>query len=687
MRFSNARGVRTILGCVLAVAVCGCGSSGGGKAGTDAAAGGTIPDAAGGGMADAAGGTIPDAGPDARPDAGPTIPAGCNPVGGEWDCLFPFPSDVYLVDDATQPTGRRLEIPPEAQIADADGAKLDMLALHPADGFSTISQIMALVPADIAPGQLVTLDGDYTVSLRPESRTVLIEADTGARVLHIAEADPRALDPARRAVMIRPQVRLKEHTRYIVGIRRLNDVAGADIAPPPSFVALRAGAGAPAALQARYDADIFPALATAGAPREGLLLAWDFTTRSDEQTTRDMLDVRRMTMEALSATPPVVKDVVVQNDVSDKIATRLDGTIQVPLFMETPNAGALLHRGPDGRVAQNGTANVPFLLLIPRSVAAHPEQAHRFLQFGHGFFGLRQEIADNFVFEFADRAQMVVAAVDWWGMSAPDSADVIGEIINDPPQSLRFVDRLPQGMANFIALSYAAKTSLHDAPETQIGGQATWDPAELYFYGISQGGILGGTYLALAPNISRGVLSVGGGGFAMLMDRSRPFVPFLNVIAVRYPDALDQQKFVALSQLTLDRIDPMQYAPHLITDLYPGSPPSRRVLMQIGVGDAQVPNLGEHTLVRSIGIPLLQPSVRQIPGVETVDGPTDGSALEEFSFGIAEPLPGTYATPAEVGNGAHEGVRRSDAGQRQIDTFFHPDGRIEHTCDGVCDPE
>jgi hypothetical protein len=35
----------------------------------------------------------------------------------------------------------------------------------------------------------------------------------------------------------------------------------------------------------------------------------------------------------------------------------------------------------------------------------------------------------------------------------------------------------------------------------------------------------------------------------------------------------------------------------------------------------------------------------------------------------------------------HEGIRRLDAAQEQIDLFLRPDGRVMATCDGACDPD
>ena len=37
------------------------------------------------------------------------LPAGCNPLMGGIDCFLPYPSDVYLVDDASLPSGKRVE--------------------------------------------------------------------------------------------------------------------------------------------------------------------------------------------------------------------------------------------------------------------------------------------------------------------------------------------------------------------------------------------------------------------------------------------------------------------------------------------------------------------------------------------------------------------------------------------------
>ena len=171
-----------------------------------------------------------------------------------------------------------------------------------------------------------------------------------------------------------------------------------------------------------------------------------------------------------------------------------------------------------------------------------------------------------------------------------------------------------------------------------------------------------------------------------MMFRSISFVQFLDFVESYIPDPLDMQKWATLSQTTFDRIDPITYAHHVFSDTYPHSPTSRRILVQMGIGDALVPNLTTHLHARALGLSHLKPAPREIPAIEKTDSPCDGSALVEFDFGI-DPLPGIFAAPPEGNNEVHRGVRKLDAAIRQIDLFFQPDGRIFHTCDGICDPE
>src|SRR5690606_7284575 len=133
------------------------------------------------------------------------VPAGCNPLAFEHDCLLPYPSDFYLAGSGAE---RRVTVPASALPVDANGATIDFLAHHPADGFSVGNQILVLFPQGVDDTDLVGAGSDLNDSLAPSSPTILLEADTGRRVLHLAEVDPRAKDPARQTLVIRPLERL-----------------------------------------------------------------------------------------------------------------------------------------------------------------------------------------------------------------------------------------------------------------------------------------------------------------------------------------------------------------------------------------------------------------------------------------------------------------------------------------------
>ncbi|MBL9022380.1 MAG: hypothetical protein JNL21_09270 [Myxococcales bacterium] len=622
-----------------------------------------------------------------------TIPEGCNPLFAQaadettgvisGDCLLPFPSDFFRTTDGGAPS---VVVPEPAQIR-FEEVPVDFLSFHRPDGFSVGTPILAVLPAPIDPAPLVFWTGDIARSTTAASPTLLVDADTGQAVPHFAEVDPRAsLVPDRQALIIRPLDRLEPGHRYVVGLRGLTKADGTVMDVPAGFASLRDDGGSrhPAlqALSQRYEGDVFPVLEAAGVPRGELLLAWDFTTRSEAYATTDLLGVRDdLLARAASLPPPVV--VSEEIDPSPHVARRIEMTMTVPLYVDSAKPGAKLV-GPAGQ--SSGTAEVPITVWIPPSVEDRMpgDPPARLLQFGHGFFGDRSE-CDDFPAQLADEEGFVVVAADWWGMSKDDRGVVLDKLVSDPANTLLFTERLHQGMANFLALAYHAQSTMLALPQLQIGGEPAYDPSAVYFYGISMGHILGGTYVALSPSVERAVLGVGGANFSLMMFRASPFSAFLALISLGNDDPLDQQKFAALAQPAFDRVDPLTYAPYVIRSPLPGAPQDRRVLLHAGIADASVPNLATFFHARVLGVPVLEGASSLVPlGLPTTAAPADGSAFTIFDFGLA---PHVEATPPLEGNDVHDTVRRLAASKAQVSAFLRPDGEIEQTCSGVCDPE
>ncbi|MFN3202912.1 MAG: hypothetical protein ACE366_31255 [Bradymonadia bacterium] len=639
---------------------------------------------------------------DASPPDDWAPPEGCNPLAPEHHCLLPWPSDHWR--QVTE-TGGEIRISDEATLVTDDGTLGDFDRRRAIDGFSPNGPIITVWPRAVDPEAIVFHDDDIGRTLGGDSPTLIFEADTGAPVPHFAELDPRAtaegLGPESQALLMRPMVPLKSQTRYIVAIRGLTDVEGELMPVGEGFKRLadpEANVPALGAEPQRFAEEIIAPLQSAGVEVEALQLAWDFTVRDMDRVRHDMLTGVELALGAIAVDPPEVMITEVTTPEpddrhSETIAFQIEGMITAPLILEgNGGPGSLLRRGADGEVVVEGVVQVPFTALVPFSVVERIEGGGEpvpLMQFGHGFFGGRDEIARNFVHEFVADAEMVAIAVDWWGMSLPDGARVLAGLARDPTGAFDFVERVHQGMVNQIALSKARiALSEEDAFTVTVGDaqRPILDPEHIYFYGISQGHILGGTLAALAPDYERVALSVGGGPFTFMMFRAWPFIAFLQLIEGGFPDPLDQQIFAAQSQWIFDLIDPMTYAP-LVLDTPPSwAPAERRVLLHAGLWDTHVTPLATEQHARTLGVPQIMPSTRVTYGLEGVMPPHEGSGFMLFDFKLEPPFPGYTAIPPTEGGPVHGDVRQLPSSQLQVRRFFEA-GVIEGVCEGPCDPE
>jgi hypothetical protein len=476
------------------------------------------------------------------PTAPLNVPEGCNPIAFEHDCMLPYPSDLYR-------GGETVQLPQATWMTTSKDLAVDPHALSVEDGFSPGSQILVSFSQAIDEGALIGWDDDFAESLGDTSPTVLLDADTGERVMHFAETDPRAVDDVERALLIRPVTRLENGHRYVVAIRGLRSADGEPLATPMGFSRLRDGtaeASALTALAERYEGDVFAPLEAAGVARGELQLAWDFTVRSRNDAMTDMLAVREQTLAALDSADPEVTVVSFEDAPDAFAARRIEATLSVPRFLQDSEPMAQLLRDADDQVASDGTFDVPFTIWIPNSVAnlGPNDPPPRIVQFSHGFFGGRVEV-DSFVIQLADERGFVVVATDWWGLSNADRLPLTDMLVTDIARTLQTTDRVHQAMANQLALTRAAMTTLPSLSEMMIA--PAYDASEVYLYGISMGHILGTTLLSLSPDIERAAVNVGGANFSMIMFRARPFLAFLAILNGVLPNALDQQKYTVLS--------------------------------------------------------------------------------------------------------------------------------------------
>ena len=551
-------------------------------------------------------------------------------------------------------------------------------------------------------------------SLLPPSPTVIINAATGERLPHWVDLDEyvvqaklrvdaeerrpnftinRDIDELRQeqALMLRPAVRPEDATRYIVAIRNVVDSEGNTLAPSPGFLALRDGTPSDDPIiesrRAHFE-EIFATLEEQGIARGDLQIAWDFTTASRENNTRAMLHIRD---DALANAPDGVPYSIElkTESVIDGIACRLEVTFDMPLYMTKGETGGLLNLGEDGLPTQNGSYPYAAALIIPMSAQT---EAAPLVAFGHGQLGAKEQVL-GFQPIAADQ-NFAAFGLDFKGFASDDVVTVAAALTGDLATFRAVPERMHQGFLNFLmamrTLSVAAdggpSTPLNQALNTHCGGAAI-DGSKRYYFGGSQGGILGASLMALSTDIERGLLAVPGQSYNLLLNRSVNFDPYAAPIYTNYNwNALDMQLNLALVQGLWDRAEPTGYSKYIRTNLLPGTPP-HEVLIQVSKADHQVTNLGAHIMARTIGgVVNLAPVIRNVWGLDVVSGAHTGSAMIEVDFGNPDP---------PITNIPHWGDEMRDPHGRATElrnigdslSRFYATGVAENLCSGPCDED
>jgi hypothetical protein len=207
------------------------------------------------------------------------------------------------------------------------------------------------------------------------------------------------------------------------------------------------------------------------------------------------------------------------------------------------------------------------------------------------------------------------------------------------------------------------------------------DPARRHYLGISQGGIFGGTFMAITTEIERGVLDVPGQPYNLLLNRSVDFDVYLSLLQLGYTDPRDIQMVLAVTQMLWDHAEPTGYTRRIESNPFPGTP-AHTVLIRAAIGDHQVTTLGAHIMARAVGAEHLDTGIREIWGLDPVSDQHDASTYVEYDFGLPEiPLENV---PFDECDDPHGKLRSLPEARAQLDTFFRT-GVVENTCtDGVC---
>ncbi len=663
-----------------------------------------------------------------------TSPAGinCQPYAKK-PCLVPFPNNLFTSKDKKTETGRRLDLPQKAMPSGNNG-RIDVGPYDMNDGFDPGSTIIVRIPRMDTPAAYDKTKpvpqnniGQY---LKKSAPVVLIDAKTGKRQPIWTELDSTSPSTDTTTLLIHPAKLLAEGHTFIVALRKMKKASGKELKAPKWFERLRDGRNLPKRERgdkSRYKSIFKTLRKKAHIKRSSLYEAWDYTVASRKSLTTTMLSIRDDAFKDLGDTnlsdgdvagdaPAFAVTDVTTTGLAPGIAREVQGTFTAPCYLDSANCalgGKFSYSGGTyPHPHQNGTTTVHFSCAIPTSADTTPGRG---MVYGHGLFGEDTQAVDNGggegVSPLDANYNFVSCGTEFWGLAddssgAPGTESDLGYdlgVLGDLSQFPTIGDRFQQAYVNQLLLGRLMRSpdGFVDDDNFQNGSnQPVIDTSQLYYYGNSQGGIQGGGYTALSPDISRSVLGVPGLDYGgLLLQRSSDFAPFEPIIQASYTDHSQYSLILDLLQQLWDKGEAEAYAQHMTNKPLPNTP-SHKVLMHVAYGDHQVSMYSAMVEARTIGARGYEPNGTALdPARSAHDGnlfygikpissfPFGGSGVAIWDDGPgAVPEPPYGNVPPTTGPDPHSHPRKTAAAQLQIATFLNnATGTITDQCgDAPC---
>ena len=612
----------------------------------------------------------------------------------------PFPSAHLLVHDESSATGCRVQLRQET-VPVGDSAPLDLARFNRRDGFSPAGSLWVQVSEALDSSSLPPL-ADPEQALAPGAAVQLWNLDTGTRIPCFAELDAwEPQDDSERSLLIRPLEALgfDVHIAAVLTDSLLRS-DGSSWQGPSDFLTIRDGKqpeGRSEAVFAHYS-DLVRRLGEHGLDPARIQFAWDFKTSSEENLRAPLDRVLETMRSELPADPThtaqtstsLISDVDSGDVLASGLWREVRASVELTHFLWANDPE---HPDPDehdqgmflldelGLPQPRGTDSAYFVVMVPESLREAEAGSAPVIVFGHGLFGAPQDYLSaggdpSSVIALCNSMQAICIGGEWRGLTERDRSDAV-RAATDLSRFPLLTDKLIQGVSNQIALARLMRTDFAEQPFLQAAdGGSLVDPQRSYYYGISLGGIAGGVFLANSEIVDSGVLHVPGAQWSIMLERSSNWTPLEGFLTATVSNPAERQLLYLATQFLWDPVEPMNY----ISDLV-----QKNVLLQVAVGDEQVRNFCAESLARSLQMPLVDPAVYDVFGLEGEETPLGpgASALAQFHPGM--PLPPETNRPAPV-TGAHTAVRQYDEPREQTLVFLHQgiEGTIIHPCDGPC---
>jgi hypothetical protein len=619
----------------------------------------------------------------------------CDPID-PGACSLPWPSNLYLAADPATKTGYHLAFGAESLPMNTGDNYTDPDDYAVLDGYSIGSPIMMFwANLDVAASKLPN-EVSPAMSVDAGSPVAILQIDKDGKVVKtipwFADLDLQEVDPAKKLLLLHPTEFLEPGTRYIVAVRGLKDTTGKVYTPSPAFADLVAGNTTGTELQARqarFD-DIFAILDGQGWKKAELQLAWDFVTNTPDSVHKRVYSLRDQGYTLVGDKGPELKIISVkENDTTgenDNWWLEIEGTFKVPYWLDNALDATVLPRlklDAQGLPVQQGWIERPFFVKVPKT--AKDGTPHGLIQYGHGLNGHADEVGAGYNRDIAEDHKYIFFACHWTGMSQYDVASIL-LFINNLDDFGTMPDKLQTGFVEAVLLGRAMRDRFSDLAEVKAK-QISINKAELYYSGISQGGIYGAPYIALSKEVQRGHLGVPGNNYSLLLHRSANFEGFFAFIRGNYPDTKDQAIVLSTIQLLWDQADPLTWYRHIEKEPLAGANGKKSIMLVPVKGDFQVAVFTNEIAARSgLGIKHMAGYGKEVFGLTEQPYPYTGSGVVLYDYGNPWPTPGNMHFEDSLGD-PHSKPRKEPWHQEQMIHFFRT-GEIKDVCGGDgCTPD
>ena len=553
----------------------------------------------------------PPDGPDATDDVGPPdVPPDpwCpGPAAQRYDPLVSpelelFPDDLLTQVAPDSPTGLLLDVSPESApwVGQAPGVLRDALDdLNHLSGFGTSA------------GILLRFTEPVTV---PDDSLLLY--DLGLEPPQLIPVAPTLHDEGR-GLVVQPLRPLRMGTRHALFAVGLQDGEGAGcVRPSETLQTLLTGTAEGErflALQARY-AD---ALTATGTDPHTVSAATVFTTHRDlEVLTEVAAEIRGR--DYTWSEPPQCED--------GELWRLCEGSFE-----------AFDYR--DGRhVATPAPTGGPWTIPVSVWLPKEGEGPFPTLVYGHGINDKRQS-GEAFADRFAPRGYAVVAsdAMRHGEHPTADPEDGLAALafLGIDIQAVRIDALTLRGNFNQTTLDRLQLLQLiRQAPDVDGDEAPDLDGGRIAYWGVSLGGMLGPSLLALSEDVGAGILSVAGGQLLLFVTDTGQIAPLRPAIITLFGSEARFERLLPVAQALVDAADPASFGPFVLGERLDGGDHSPNVLFPVAVEDQTVPPASGKALARALAVTHVEPVVEPVELLPSAPAPLSENTSRGVTAGF-----------------------------------------------------